>query len=120
MHPLPLLLALAVTTFATDPAWSIGPVAGLRQLWIDPTTATGALRPADSPPAGEQVRSTEPGALVFTNPTNTWAAIAVDGHPVGEITAYATLRVQTVQPGWHAVTLTLPSGFVRPFAVRVE
>lgn len=118
----PLLLALNVQTFDRDPGWSNGPIDGLRQVWIDPATVATAVRPLAAAPGPEfeRVENGAGGGLVFTNPVNTWTNLVVNDVRVGELTSYATVRLQGVAPGWYAVQLELSTGFVRKFAVEVR
>ncbi|MFZ5477902.1 MAG: OmpA family protein [Myxococcota bacterium] len=120
-----MLLALAalahathVHTFDVDPNYTKSPFSGLESLTVDPAVALGQLQPVSPPFAPEleilPARSREK-ALVFTNPTSTWAEIAVNGLAVGTIGPYATARFEGVRPGAYVVKIKLPTGLERTF-----
>lgn len=117
-------LAYATTagTFAANPAFTSGPFAGLETLVVDPAVAAAALVPDTAPvPTSVQVIRSEASppdtALVFTNPTSTWAWLSVNQHRIGTIGPHATVHLDGVSPGRYRVELLLPNGFVRAFEV---
>ncbi len=117
-------LAHAATgsTFPTNPNVTSGPFSGLESLVVDPVATGAELVPdASLVPRAVQVMRSEAhppdAALVFTNPTSTWAWLSVNQHRVGTIGPYATVRLEGLAPGRYRLELLLPNGFVRPFEV---
>lgn len=127
LAPLTLLLwspaqAATLTTFPPDPAYTAAPFAGLESLVVDPVATTAGLSPGALPVPAEvqqlrsEARAPDTG-LVFTNPTDTWAWLDLDGTRIGTIGPFATVRFDGLKAGSWRLDLTLPSGFVRKFAV---
>jgi outer membrane protein OmpA-like peptidoglycan-associated protein len=115
-----LALATHVKTFDIDPNYTKAPFSGLESLVVDPAVAVGQLKPSTGPfPATAEVipgrTRVKDNALVFTNPTQTWADMSVNGLLVGTIGPYATARFEGLAPGQYHVSLKLPTGFVRDF-----
>lgn len=117
--------AATISTFPVDPAYTPAPFAGMEALVVDPVATAAALRP-DTAPVGPDVEPIASGArapdagLVFTNPTSTWAWLAINGTRIGSIGPFATARFDGLAPGRYRIDLTLPNGFVRPFAVQTH
>src|SRR5687767_7439281 len=112
-----LAFATHVKTFDIDPTYTKSPFSGLESLAVDPAVAATQLKPSDGPfpPAAEVIPGTprvKDGALVFTNPTQTWAEMSINGLLVGNIGPYATSRFEGIAPGRYHVSLKLPTGFV--------
>jgi outer membrane protein OmpA-like peptidoglycan-associated protein len=119
----PLAHATHVSTYALDPLYTKGPFAGMGSLVVDPAAVLPKLQPYTSPtPKGALELTTEAvapdRALVFTNPTDTWAVLHINGMAIGNIGPYATARFEGLKPGPYWLTLVLPSGFHREFLVR--
>jgi outer membrane protein OmpA-like peptidoglycan-associated protein len=115
-----LALATHVKTFDVDPTYTKSPFSGLESLAVDPAVATAQLKPTTGPfpPTAEVIRGgtrVKDGALVFTNPTQTWAEMSINGLVVGVIGPYATSRFEGLAAGQYLVALKLPTGFVRDF-----
>lgn len=124
-----MLLALAfaaladnnVTTFVVDPAYTPPPFAGLERLDVDPAVVAKQLAPAAAKPPGEAAHDAAgKGQLVLTNPMSQWAEVKVQGQAIGILGPYATMRLDGLGAGWYAVTLGVPTGFSRKFAVKVN
>jgi len=117
-----LAQATTVGTFPTNPAFTSGPFSGLETLVVDPAVTAAELVPDAAPvPLSVQVlRSEAPPpdrALVFTNPTSTWAWLSVNQRRIGTVAPFATVRLQGLAPGRYRVDLLLPNGFSRAFEV---
>lgn len=120
-----LAAATHVQTFEIDPLYSDGPISGLQSLVVDPALAVSQLRPLEPPyPQDlEKLVSEAPfgdSALVFTNPTSTWAALSINGLLLGDIGPYATMRLENLRRGAYRLTLALPTGMVRELVVRTH
>ncbi len=118
-----LSVALAenhVTTFVTDPQYTLPPFAGLERLYVDPAQTVPMLKPAASRPAGETVLDAPgKGQLVFTNPMSQWGEVTVSGQKLGTIGPFATMRLDGIAPGHYLVDVWIPTGFTRHFSVEV-
>lgn len=117
-----LAYATTVGTFPTNPAFTSGPFSGLETLVVDPAVTVAELAPdaAPVPLSVQGIRSeAQPPdtALVFTNPTSTWAWLSVNQRRIGTIGPYATARLEGLSPGRYRVGLSLPNGFERAFEV---
>jgi outer membrane protein OmpA-like peptidoglycan-associated protein len=122
------LIALAsaarVNTYDVDTEYTKGQFAGLESLVVDPAAAVKTIQPAQAPfPAtAERTRNeAAPGdnALVFTNPTSTFAEYSVNGTVIGTIGPFATARLEGLQHGMYDLGLKLPTGYRRDFVVRL-
>lgn len=117
--------AATISTFPVDPAYTKAPFSGMESLVVDPVATAAALTP-DTAPVGPDVESIASGVqapdpgLVFTNPTSTWAWLAINGARIGSIGPFATARFDGVTPGRYRLELTLPNGFVRTFEVQTH
>lgn len=117
--------AATITTFPVDPAYTPAPFSGMETLVVDPVAFAQATAPDEGPvpPDAQRLRSEAKApdtALVFTNPTNTWAWLALNGTRVGTIGPFATARFEGLRPGHWRLDLTLPNGFVRKFAITTH
>ena len=119
-----LAFAARVHTFEPDPRLSGSPFSGLVRLVADPVQTRALFRPlVIVPPSALEVPNgagARTGELVFTNPTDTWAWLEVGEARVGALGAFGTARLEGIGSGIWGVTLVLPSGLRREFAVRVE
>jgi hypothetical protein len=120
-----LLLAAAAfaannsTTFVVDPAYTKPPFGGMEQLFVEPATVQGQLKPFDAAQPGEKVKDAPaPGAIVFTNPMSQWGELTVNGVKIGIIGPYATCKLEGVTAGWYKLEVKVPTGFARTFAVQ--
>ncbi len=118
-----LALATHVKTFDLDPSYTKGPIAGLESLVVDPATAVAALAPwTGATPISAIPLPTEAEApdraLVFSNPTDTWAVLKVNDTQLGTIGPFATTRIEGLKPGAYWLTLVLPNGFHREYLIR--
>jgi len=118
-----LALATHVTTFEADPAWTKAPFSGLESLVVDPAQVTPTLSPwtgATPPNAMSIANGAEPPdrTLTFTNPTNTWGYLSINGTLIGTINPYATARFEGLKPGQWWISLKLNNGHQREFLVR--
>lgn len=118
-----LALATHVDTFNLDPLYTKGPFSGMESLVVDPGAVTPQLTPwTGTTPATAQELTTEAvapdRALVFTNPTDTWAVLHINNVAIGTIGPYATARFEGLKPGGYWLTLVLPNGFHREYLVR--
>lgn len=114
--------AATVGTFPTNPSFTSGPFSGLEALVVDPAVTAAELVPdeAPMPSSVQRVRSEArppDTALVFTNPTSTWAWLSVNQHRIGTVAPFATVRLEGLAPGRYRVDLLLPNGFTRAFEV---
>lgn len=117
-------LALAdnnVTTFVTDPQYTPPPFAGLERLYVDPAQTLPLLKPEAQRPVGETVLDAPgQGQLVFTNPMSQWGEVTVSGQKLGTIGPFATMRLDGATPGHYLVSVWIPTGLTRHFAVEVR
>ncbi len=117
--------AATIATFPVDPMYTAAPFSGMESLVVDPVATSAALVPDTSAltPDVERLRSeakAPDAGLVFTNPTNTWTWLAINGERIGTIGPFASARFDGLKPGRYRIDLTLPNGFVRRFAVQTH
>lgn len=109
-----------VTTFATDPAYTPAPFAGLELLEVDPVAAVAAAKPhAEKPPGERAADAAGRGALVFTNPMNNGGVLYVNEARIGTIGPFATVNLDGFAAGWYRVTVEQTTGLKRTFSVEV-
>lgn len=118
-----LASATHVATFETDPLYTRGPFSGMESVVVDPAVALQTMRPLAPPYAAdaeEWSNEAKPGdaALMFTNPTSTWAELSINDVVIGIIGPYATARFEGLRPGIYQLAIKLPTGMVRHFTVR--
>ena len=114
-----------VTTFITDPQYTVAPFAGLERLYVDPAQSAGQVKPLANKPAVESVPdNAAAGAaksqLVFTNPMSQWGEVTVGGLKIGTIGPFATMRLDGLGAGWYQVDVWVATGLTRHFAVEVH
>lgn len=119
-----LASATHVTTFDVNVKWTDPPFSGMESLVVDPAVLLQNLEPVRGTfdPAAERFENEAPRgerALQFTNPMMSWAEVTLNGTPVGTLGPYSTLRLEGVRYGAYTLTLKVPSGFARTFAVKV-
>ncbi len=109
--------ATHIKTFI-DPQLTKAPVAGFRELVIDPAKVGALLQPTKLPPMPDA----GPDAHVDIGPTDTltvpneqfnYAIVTIGDVKVGKLTSLGTGVITGVKPGTYTVHLAYPNGYTR-------
>lgn len=92
--------------FAVNASLTTGPVAGFRQLYLEPDAVPAALGGAG------------PAWLALPNEVTTWGIVSVNGVRLGQLMPLSTGVIRGVKAGTYDVVLELPNGFQKRFPVE--